>query len=88
MTRSMNRRCRRSGWMYWIRRPAELELTQYATPVLSAGQNYALSPDGDRFAVLRDNAIEIYNLPPAAPGDRRREKAVGNQQARIWRGAN
>ena len=44
-----------------------LELTQYATPALSAGQNYALSPEGDRFAVLRDNAIEIYNLPPAAP---------------------
>ncbi len=42
-----------------------LELTQYATPVLSAGQNYALSPDGGQFAVLRDNAIEIYNLPPA-----------------------
>jgi hypothetical protein len=44
-----------------------LELTQYATPALSAGQNYALSPEGDRFAVLRDNAIEIYNLPPDAP---------------------
>jgi len=44
-----------------------LELTQYATPVLSAGQNYALSPDGGRFAVLRDNAIEIYDLPPAVP---------------------
>ena len=43
-----------------------LELTQYATPVLSAGQNYALSPDGGRFALLRDNAIEIYDLPPAA----------------------
>jgi hypothetical protein len=42
-----------------------VELTQYATPVLSAGQNYALSPDGGRFAVLRDNAIEIYDLPPA-----------------------
>ena len=45
----------------------QLELTQYATPALSAGQNYALSPEGDRFAVLRDNAIEIYNLPAAAP---------------------
>jgi hypothetical protein len=44
-----------------------LELTQYATPVLSAGQNYALSPEGDRFALLRENAIEIYDLPPAAP---------------------
>jgi hypothetical protein len=45
----------------------QLELTQYATPALSAGQNYALSSEGDRFAVLRDNAIEIYDLPPAAP---------------------
>ncbi len=45
----------------------QLELTQYATPALSAGQNYALSPEGDRFAVLRENAIEIYDLPPAAP---------------------
>jgi hypothetical protein len=35
--------------------------------VLSAGQNYALSPDGGRFAVLRENAIEIYDLPPTTP---------------------
>jgi hypothetical protein len=41
-----------------------LALTQYATPVLSGGQNYALSPNGDRFAVLRANAIEVYDLPP------------------------
>jgi len=41
-----------------------LELTQFATPILSAGQNYALSPDAHRFAVLRDSAIEIYDLPP------------------------
>jgi len=45
----------------------QLELTQYATPALSAGQNYALSSEGDHFAVLRDNAIEVYNLPPTAP---------------------
>jgi hypothetical protein len=45
----------------------QLELTQYATPALSAGQNYALSPEGGRFAVLRDNAIEVYDLPPGAP---------------------
>jgi hypothetical protein len=45
----------------------QLELTQYATPALSGGQNYALSAEGDRFAVLRENAIEIYNLPPATP---------------------
>jgi len=42
-----------------------LALTEFATPMLSGGQNYALSPDGDHFAVLRENAIEIYNLPAA-----------------------
>lgn len=41
----------------------KLELTQFAKPILSAGQNYALSPDGSRFAVLRENAIEVYDLP-------------------------
>lgn len=44
----------------------QLRLVKNATPVLSAGQNYALSPDGSRFAILREGAIEIYNLPPAA----------------------
>lgn len=34
-----------------------------ASPILSAGQNFALSPDGSRFAVLRDGAIEVYDLP-------------------------
>jgi hypothetical protein len=33
---------------------------------LSAGQNYALSPDGSRFAILRDGAIEVYDLPPTS----------------------
>ncbi len=43
----------------------QLRLVKNATPILSAGQNYALSPDGSRFAILREGAIEIYNLPPA-----------------------
>jgi hypothetical protein len=47
-----------------------LELTQFASPILSAGQNYALSPDGAQFAVLRDNAIEIYDLPKPAPASK------------------
>jgi hypothetical protein len=37
---------------------------------LSAGQNFALSADGRRFAILRNGAIEVYDLPPveaAAP---------------------
>jgi hypothetical protein len=41
-----------------------LDLTEFATPMLSGGQNYTLSPDGKRFAVLRENAVEIYDLPP------------------------
>lgn len=39
-----------------------------ATPVLSAGQNVALSPDGRSFAILRHGAIEIYDLPPVGTG--------------------
>jgi hypothetical protein len=42
-----------------------LRLVSGADPILSAGQNYALSADGERFAVLRNGAIEVYKLPPA-----------------------
>jgi hypothetical protein len=42
----------------------KLVLVKNASPVLTAGQNVALSPDGMRFAVLRDGAVEIYDLPP------------------------
>jgi hypothetical protein len=44
----------------------KLELTKDASPVVSAGHNYALSHDGRRFAILREGAIEIYDLPPVA----------------------
>jgi hypothetical protein len=44
----------------------KLELTKDASPVLSAGHNYALSSNGRRFAILREGAIEIYDLPPVA----------------------
>lgn len=42
----------------------KLVLVRDATPIVSAGQNFALSADGRRFAILRNQAIEIYNLPP------------------------
>ena len=35
-----------------------------ASPVLTAGQNFALSEDGERLAVLREGAIEIFKVPP------------------------
>ena len=56
----------------------KLVMVQNASPVLSADQNAALSPDGRRLAVLRDGAIEIYDLPPAggaASGERDVSKA-------------
>lgn len=41
-----------------------LVLVRDADPIVSAGQNFALSASGRRFAILRNQAIEIYNLPP------------------------
>ena len=41
-----------------------LVLVENASPILSAGQNFALSADGRRLAILRNGAIEIYDLPP------------------------
>jgi len=40
-----------------------LLLSAPATPIYDAGQNFALSADGRRFAILHDGAIEIYDLP-------------------------
>jgi hypothetical protein len=34
------------------------------SPIERAGQNFALSPDGMELAVIRNEAIEVYNLPP------------------------
>jgi hypothetical protein len=42
----------------------KLDLVRDATPVLTGGHNFALSADGRQFAILRDGAIEIYDLPP------------------------
>ena len=41
----------------------KLVLVRNAHPMVSAGQNFALSANGRRFAILRNQAIEIYNLP-------------------------
>jgi len=43
----------------------KLQLAKNASPVLSAGHNYTLTADGSRFAILREGAVEIYDLPPA-----------------------
>jgi hypothetical protein len=42
-----------------------LLLSVTASPILSGGQNFALSPEGDHLAVLHDGAIEVYAVPSA-----------------------
>lgn len=42
----------------------KLALVKDASPILSAGQNFALTADGCRFAILRNGAIEVYDLLP------------------------
>ena len=44
----------------------KLDAVLDATPILTAGENFALSPDGGKLAILREGAIEIYSLPPVA----------------------
>ncbi|MDE3104250.1 MAG: hypothetical protein KGK08_03660 [Acidobacteriota bacterium] len=42
-----------------------------ADPIIRAGQNFDLSPDGLQFAVLRNQAIEVYPLPSLSDADRK-----------------
>ncbi len=45
-----------------------LLMTTTASPILTAWPELRLSDDGDRLAVLREGAIEIYKVPsPPAP---------------------
>jgi hypothetical protein len=50
-----------------------------ASPILTAGQNFALSEDGERLAVLREGAIEIYKVPPP-PADANPGPAVAKKR--------
>lgn len=43
-----------------------LRMVRNATPVTSAGQNFSVSPSGNRFAILRSGNLEIYDLPPVS----------------------
>jgi hypothetical protein len=44
-----------------------LLLSTFASPIFSGGQNFALSPDGKRLAVLNNRNIEIYEVPADTP---------------------
>ena len=51
-------------------RTGSLRLALLVKPIVSAGGNFALSPDGNRLAVLNHGAIEVYDLPVPAPTER------------------
>ncbi len=42
-----------------------LAISVQASPILDGGGNFALSPSGNRLAVLNAGAVQIYDLPPA-----------------------
>ena len=46
------------------------------TPTQRGGQNFALSPDGLRVAVVRGDAIEVSRLPELSSNDRQEVKAA------------
>lgn len=48
-------------------RSGSLRIAMLLKPIVSAGGNFALSPDGKRLAVVNGGAIEVYNLPEPAP---------------------
>jgi hypothetical protein len=39
-------------------------------PIVRAGQNFTLSPDGMNLAVIREDTVEIFPLPPLSPQDK------------------
>jgi hypothetical protein len=54
----------------------KLVLVRDASPIISAGQNFALSANGNRFAILRNQAIQVYNLPASQPAAPEAKKAA------------
>jgi hypothetical protein len=58
----------------------KLVLVKDASPVLTAGQNVALSRDGRRFAILRQGAVEIYDLPPVEPPQPQKPELVAKKK--------
>lgn len=54
-----------------------------AAPIARAGQNFALSPDGMSLAVVRNQAIEVYDLPPLTSKEREAVQLAQQSAPRI-----
>ncbi len=52
-------------------------------PVQRPGQNFSLSPDGHRLAILRDNDLELYRLPTQSAEEVKHEKREDEVVGRI-----
>lgn len=55
-------------------RTGSLRIAMLLKPIVSAGGNFALSPDGNRLAVVNGGSIEVYDLPAPAPPTERAAK--------------
>jgi hypothetical protein len=57
-----------------------LLMSTTASPILTNGQNFALSEDGEHLAVLREGAIEIYKVPPPPPAPEKPDAQVAKKK--------
>jgi len=51
-------------------------LSVNVSPVVLSAQNFSLSPEGDRLAVLKDSMLRVYELPPLSEADRASTNAL------------
>lgn len=54
----------------------EVLLSVDASPVVLSGQNFTLSPDGRKLAVLHGSSVELYDLPEMSPDELAKYTAV------------
>ena len=54
-----------------------------ANPIARAGQNFSLSPDGMKLAVIREDAIQIFQLPALTPKERQAVQAAAASAPQI-----
>ncbi len=52
-------------------------------PVQRPAQNFSLSPDGRRLALLHDADLELYTLPPLSPADLKDEQREAAEVSKI-----
>ena len=51
-------------------------LSLKASPAVESGQNFSLSPDGRRFAVLQGSALEVFDLPEPSKEEQAKFAAI------------